>query len=270
MAEHSAITAAKLKLAPARGPRPKTSEAPPLRVPRAAELVADHIRSMIIRGELAPGDRLQPEAELIERFGTSRATIREAMLMLQAEQFLSVQRGSRRGARVCRPSPAESATHAGRVLQAQGGGVSDAYHVRAAVEPYAVWLLAKRRSPEVVATLRAELQRAADLQASGSEAEWRLALARFHRTLVALTGSPALQLAIAVIQDVVERHQLRLLGVVSPHDECFGLKSFWKLVDFIEQGDAERAQAHWRVHIQTTLDRWLSLGGELRMADLGD
>ncbi|MDB5446042.1 MAG: pdhR 1, partial [Phenylobacterium sp.] len=80
MAEHSAITAAKLKLTPARGPQPKSSEAPPLRVPRAAELVADHIRSMIIRGELAPGDRLQPEAELIERFGTSRATIREAML----------------------------------------------------------------------------------------------------------------------------------------------------------------------------------------------
>ena len=47
-----------------------------------AELVADHVRRQIVRGELVEGDALPSEAELMQRFGVSRPTLREAYRVL--------------------------------------------------------------------------------------------------------------------------------------------------------------------------------------------
>jgi len=243
--------------------------APVLRVPKAAELVADHIRTMIVRGELRPGDYLQPEAQLVERFATSRATIREAFRILEVEQFLSVSRGSRSGAQVNLPDAANPARYAGFVLQAQGTTLADIYLVRAANEPYAAWLLAKRHSPKDVAALRAELAKAEALQAAGEFEAYRTALARFHRLIVDLTGSNSLKLVIAMIHDLIERHQARRHDKGRTAEDCFHLKSFWKLVDFIERGEADQAQAHWHKHLQTTNEGWLA-GDDTRLVDLLD
>jgi len=272
MATRTTITAARLRhdAAPDGAARPgPASGGPALRAPKTAELVADHIRKMIIRGELRPGDFLQPEAQLIERFSTSRATIREAFRILEAEQFLSVTRGSRSGAQVHAPDAANSARYAGFVLQAQGTTLADIYLVRAANEPYAAWLLAKRHSPDDVAILREELAKAAKLQEAGEFEAYRTALARFHRLIVDLTGSNSLRLVIAMIHDMIERHQARRDDKGRSSEDCFQLKSFWKLIDFIERGEADKAQAHWRQHVQTTNEAWLA-GDDTRLVDLLD
>ncbi|MCK9903482.1 GntR family transcriptional regulator, partial [Frankia sp. Cpl3] len=49
-----------------------------IRVPKTAELVAAQLRRQIVRGELVEGDALPPEAVLMEQFGVSRPTLREA------------------------------------------------------------------------------------------------------------------------------------------------------------------------------------------------
>lgn len=267
------VTAARLKhdqTREASATKVASAEIRPFRVPKTAELVADHIRKMIIRGELKPGDFLQPEAQLIERFSTSRASIREAFRILEAEQFLTITRGSRSGARVHMPDAGNPAKYAGFVLQAQGTTIADIYLVRAAIEPFAVWMLAGRRSPEDVATLRAELTQAELLQESDGAA-FRTALVRFHRTIVDLTGSNSLRLMIAMVHDMLERHQVRLAASqTATMDACHGLKSFWKLINLIEAGDAERAQEHWRAHIATTNAAWISDWGDAAVVDLLD
>src|SRR5215472_16683833 len=50
---------------------------------RAYESVAKQIETAIGRGEIRPGDRLPPERDLVEQFGVSRATIREALRVLE-------------------------------------------------------------------------------------------------------------------------------------------------------------------------------------------
>src|ERR1700740_223034 len=72
--------------------------------PKAGELLASRIRDRIIRGDLKEGDRLPPERALMEEFGVSRATFREACRVLEAEGLLSVSRGARNGAMVRRAS----------------------------------------------------------------------------------------------------------------------------------------------------------------------
>lgn len=53
----------------------------------------DKIKSMIVSGELTPGSRLPKEAELAERLGLSRSSLREAVKALSLIRVLDVRRG---------------------------------------------------------------------------------------------------------------------------------------------------------------------------------
>lgn len=53
----------------------------------------EQIKSMIVSGELAPGDRLPPEQDLAERLGLSRSSLREAVKALEVMRVLDVRRG---------------------------------------------------------------------------------------------------------------------------------------------------------------------------------
>ncbi|MCS4594620.1 FadR family transcriptional regulator [Brevibacterium sediminis] len=54
----------------------------------------EKIKELIVSGELGPGDRLPPEAELSERLGLSRNSLREAVKALDFINVLDVRRGS--------------------------------------------------------------------------------------------------------------------------------------------------------------------------------
>lgn len=61
----------------------------------SATATAEHaLRTAIVTGELAPGERLPPERELAARFGISRLTLRAALATLAAAGLVSVRHGS--------------------------------------------------------------------------------------------------------------------------------------------------------------------------------
>src|ERR1044072_6044836 len=70
-----------------------------VRAPKTAELIADQLRSSIVRGVLKKGDSLPTEVELVKQFGVSRPTLREAFRILESESLIVVWRGSRGGGR---------------------------------------------------------------------------------------------------------------------------------------------------------------------------
>lgn len=57
------------------------------------EAAIDQVRRLITVGDLVPGQRLPPEAELAESLGTSRSTVREAVRALVTARVLDVRRG---------------------------------------------------------------------------------------------------------------------------------------------------------------------------------
>ena len=75
-----------------------------LREPKMADRVATQLRRMFIKGEIPEGTMLPPESELMERFGVSRPTLREAFRVLESESLIEVQRGVRGGAQVTSPT----------------------------------------------------------------------------------------------------------------------------------------------------------------------
>ena len=63
-----------------------------------AESVIGSLRDAILRGKYQPGERLESERKLAERFGVSRGSVREALKQLDQLGLLDIQHGG--GARV--------------------------------------------------------------------------------------------------------------------------------------------------------------------------
>jgi DNA-binding FadR family transcriptional regulator len=58
-------------------------------------MVATHLRRQIVLGELKEGDQLPSESVLMEEFGVSRPTLREAFRILEAEGAITAPCGVR-------------------------------------------------------------------------------------------------------------------------------------------------------------------------------
>ena len=75
----------------------------PIESRRLYRRVADHLRSLMERGEFPVGSRLPAERELATRLGVSRPTVREALIALEVEGRLKIRVGS--GVYVIDPQP---------------------------------------------------------------------------------------------------------------------------------------------------------------------
>jgi DNA-binding FadR family transcriptional regulator len=254
-------------------PAKQKSNAAAVRIPKTAELVARRIRNGIIRGELADGDSLPAEAQLITEFEVSRPTIREAVRILESEGLITVARGARGGARVSAPNYAMVARAAGITLQANGATVSDLYEMRTLIEPPAAKLVAERNSKAGAAALRAHLETEYSLvEDRAAEAQ---AIAQFHRLMIELAGNVTLTMVAHALQGLIERHLTLAQRKEVTEDEAllqrrlrFGLKSHAKLIGFIEAGDGDAAQAHWLEHMQAAGKVWLADVGPTTVVEL--
>nr|WP_298100177.1 GntR family transcriptional regulator [uncultured Shinella sp.] len=67
--------------------------------PQAAHgLAVDLLRRQIHAGLLLPAERLPAERQLSDKFGISRVTLREALRVLETNQYITVRRGAQGGA----------------------------------------------------------------------------------------------------------------------------------------------------------------------------
>ena len=247
-----------------------------IRVPKTAEVVANHVRKRIIRGELKEGDFLPPEGQLMSTLGISRPTLREAFRILEAEMLISVVRGSRTGARVHLPRVESVSRYAAFVLQAQGTTIADIYHARLAIEPMIARQLAEKQVPGATDQLRAEAERLTAMVDGKRYIDFMIGIAEFHRLLVELGGNHTLLLLTTILQDVVARYQVEFLsrrGIVEEEQRrlsLWGIKSFKKLIELIDAGKGVEAEAHWRLHVVNANHTWVDGSNGLQLIDILD
>jgi len=228
---------------------------------RASERIAEALRREIIAGRA-----IERTPALMQRFGVSRPTLREAFRVLESEQLIEVRHGSRSGVRVLRPAPDSAARVTGQTLQAGGATIEQLYEAREALEPFAAALLARRRDRRDIAALRAAHAELSALVEARAWPDLGARLARFHQLLVDLTGNQMLGLTAATIATLLERHQRnRNLFVETSEPDAAtlafrgsGVRSIARLTRLIEAGDGEGAAAHWREHLANAAEYWLS------------
>lgn len=245
-----------------------------IRVPKTAEVVADHIRRRIIRGELKEGDFLPPEGQLMATLGISRPTLRESFRILEAEMLISVMRGSRTGARVHQPRVESVSRYAGFVLAAQGTTIADIYEARLAIEPFIARRLAENPVPGATDRLRAETARLTAFVDAKQYVDFMIGLAEFHRLLVELGGNQTLLFLTTILQDVVAHYQVSSLTRRPMAEEVqrgrslWGIRSFHRLIELIEAGKGDEAEAHWRLHVANANKSWIDTGNGDRLVDM--
>jgi DNA-binding GntR family transcriptional regulator len=134
------------------------------------ESVLEELRSAIVSGAIAPGERLL-QVELAERFGVSRIPLREALRTLHAEGLVTIE--PNRGT-VCRPLEPKD--------------VSDLYAVRVALER-----LGAANAAAQFVDLRAETAASRDRALAAAARGDTQALIRldfqFHERLAGATGN---------------------------------------------------------------------------------
>ena len=216
------------------------------------ELIADELRSLIIAGRLAEGESLGHEPDLVERFGVSRPSLREALRILEAEGFITVVRGVRGGVVVHEPDERMTARTAAMVLQARNVALSDVFEARALLEPLAAKAIAtNRRRRSIVAELRDLLEQ--EDAAIEDPAAFGLANAAFHERLVASAGNQTLSIVAEMLNEIVAR----AVTAVSEADDAAGsvatrrrgIRAQRRLLDLLEAGDGAEAEEFWRGHM---------------------
>jgi GntR family transcriptional regulator, transcriptional repressor for pyruvate dehydrogenase complex len=229
-----------------------------LRPVKTGEMIAAYLRARIVRGELAAGDSLPAEVELMRQFEVSRPTLREAFRILEAESLIELRRGAR-GARIIAPTVEVAARYVGLLMQTLGTTVSDVYEARSLLEPVAAGLAARRRTAQDLAELTAcadELEALLPAaQPPADVAAWARCSQRFHDLLVQQAGNKTLVVQYRVLREVVDTHLL--LASSSPAIAAAPVsafrkvvRSYRKLVALVEAGDAGAAEAHWRTHME--------------------
>ncbi len=134
---------------------------PVRRVRKAYEQVADQLRELILAGELARGERLPNETVLAQEFGVSRATVREALRLLAAQNLIRTAKGAGGGSYVTLPT----VDHISEFLHSSLNLLTESQHVsleelleaREALEVPAARLAAERRREADVERLKAAI-----------------------------------------------------------------------------------------------------------------
>jgi len=239
--------------------------------PKTFELVAGILRGQIIRGELPPDAALPPENALMERFQVSRPTLREAFRVLESEGLIAIRRGAHGGARVQIPRSELAAGYAGLMLQYQGATLSDLSDARLIMETPAAGILARRRSSEDIAALRAVVD---EERETGHERHvaW---YEPFHIAVIERTGNLTLTLFSQMTSHILQLAKARYLAQADEAglpdgDEMVDRaeRAHRKLVQYIEDGEAEKAEALWARHLRASSEMLMGAMPGARVIDL--
>lgn len=214
----------------------------PVSRPRLYEQVVERIRAHVTVSGLRSGDRLPPERELAERLGVSRASVKQAIVVLEVQGLLEVRHG---GGTYLRRNRLE--VEPVDELIARRRRLPDVLEAREALETKLAELAAKRRTKadldaidDALAYMRTEI---AD-GGLGIEGD-----RRFHAAVTAAAGSSLLAEFMRSIADQITESRTESLR--QPGRPSRSLVQHLKIADAIRMSDQKGAAAAMRRHVQT-------------------
>jgi DNA-binding GntR family transcriptional regulator len=199
----------------------------------ATRLAADALRTALINGDLAPGQRLV-EAELAESFNVSRASVRAALIDLTAEGL--VERIPNRGARVRVVSVAEAVAIT---------------ECRMVLEGLCAAKAAERVTDEQIAVLTdlgGQLRRAV---ADGDPMKYSALNRELHRLIREISAQPVASELLDRLNGQLVRHQFRLaLRAGRPQ---VSLPEHLAIIEAIVHREPADAEAAARAHLSSVI-----------------
>lgn len=211
------------------------------------EAAIQQMRAMIASGDLQPGSRLPPEAELATAVGASRNTVREAVRALVTARVLDVRRGDGTFVTSLRPELLLEGVTAAVELMHEGFSL-ELIVVRRILEPAATRLAAERMDDATLGELERLL---ADMEAAPSPADRMPFDAEFHEAIARRSDNATLASMLAAVSSRTTRARA-WRGLADEAASTRTVVQHREILDALRARDAERAEAAALVHVATT------------------
>ena len=229
----------------------------PITKTRLSEAAIEQIKAMIVDNNLEPGSKLPSERYLVKAFGISRASIREALRMLEIMGLVEVKPG--KGVYV-KGLTGDLFMPLTSLVSARREGLQQHFEARLLLEPEAAALAAKRASENDIKQIRKVM----DKFQKHVDEDNLVAIIRgdieFHRLIANATNNRTIE----IVMNTITRHDFdgwkmalrtkrRPVDTIPEHEKIF---------DAIAAGDEKKAKSAMRSHLKAAIRNLKQAGFE--------
>lgn len=231
-----------------------------VRLNKVSMQIISQIRELIFSGRLSPGDRLYPEASLMEQFGVSKQSLKEALRALEYIGLLEIKKGVGGGAYVVEMDREVIREVLASFLFFKKPTVHNLSEVRMIVEPYTARLAAERITEQYLERL-GMLVAEDRMESKEYDSRCREIDMEFHRGIAIATRNPILELVV----DFIETIMMDLKKVIKP-DTPFSLaviEGHRRIFDALQNRDPKKASEEMERHLIEVENCLVELEGKI-------
>jgi GntR family transcriptional repressor for pyruvate dehydrogenase complex len=213
---------------------------------KASERVAREIVHDIVAQGLRVGDRLPLEAAMGEQYQVSRASLREALRLLEVQGLIHLKRGPGGGPAVGAVDAAHLARTATLYFHLGASTYGQLFETQVLLEPVCAQLAAQH--PDRRSVMKPFFEEAPP----GTEEEYRHQTTHFHDVVYRLAANPVLVLLTGAVTHVVSDHVVATMDPVELRPAI--LDEHVAIAQAIAAGQIERSRRLMSEHFQAQHD----------------
>ena len=175
---------------------------------RVFQDLVNQIEGAILDGRLKVGDKLPPQRELVEMFQTSRASLREALRVLEQKGLIDIKLGVSGGAVIKAVDTVPVTESLALLIQHQKVSLEELAEFREGVEGNVAALAARRATREEIFSLQQLLETARGHLAAGIGAWEQFCEVdnAIHVAIAAASGNTVYGFVLKMVHDNIQRY----------------------------------------------------------------
>ena len=213
--------------------------------------VVDQIEEAILDGKLNVGDFLPPERDLMERFETSRGTLREALRVLEQKGLIEIRLGTNGGAVIKGLTTEKISENLALLIRFQQVSLEHLAEFREGVEGSVVALAAMRATPSDIRHLRMLLEEARKHKEKGVSHQDAFIRVdeQLHQALARISQNP---MYTSILQTLHENIHPYFEKFLPPEPQVIeeNFSDLCDIVQAVESGDAQKAMHLAQHHVR--------------------
>lgn len=221
---------------------------------KVSHYVIEQIRTAILSGEFKPGDRLASEKELSDQFQVSKASMREAIRVLEVMGLITICKGAGGGIFVARVDMNTTVHNLTNFLHFKNVSIRDVTMVRVLMDPPLARIAAVKASPADIERLAAM----ADEEGANSDGGDPEGIG-FHRFIARLSENPLLIL----LMDFVESQMADIKLELQPGPDFYAdvRAAHYRILECFRRKNARAAGHEMLRHVLSVGNHLAALAG---------
>jgi GntR family transcriptional repressor for pyruvate dehydrogenase complex len=175
------------------------------RTHKISDQIIEQIRNAILSGRFKPGDKVASEKELMSEFGVSKATLREALRVLEGMGLVEIRKGIGGGVFIAEVDMKTTISGIMNFLHFKTVSIRDITMIRYLLEPPVAQIAASRIQPEDIIKLESLIIESPAVPHTIVSRE-----IGFHRYLARMTENPILILVMDFIDNILDDIKFQL------------------------------------------------------------